>query len=75
MPSQRRSVHGYYQRQLTTTENNLNQSDARANHSRDVKKVRDIMANVSNRFVRDHGVRSALSIVDTHCHFDLIFDR
>ena len=56
-------------------ENNLTQLDARTNRFLDVKKVRDVMANVSERFIREHGVRSALSIVDTHCHFDLIFDR
>jgi hypothetical protein len=30
------------------------------------------MINVSQRLTQDH---DSIPIVDTHCHFDLIFDR
>jgi hypothetical protein len=71
--SQRRS-----HRQSTTTttmENNLNESENRSNYFREVKTIREIMLNVSKRLTQDLDSSTSLPIVDTHCHFDLIFDR
>lgn len=56
-------------------ENNYNESEARSNYFRDVSKIRQIMMNVSKRLTQDIDPMTRLPIVDTHCHFDLIFDR
>ncbi|CAF4225344.1 unnamed protein product, partial [Rotaria sp. Silwood2] len=63
------------QRQTTTIETGLNESEARSNYFRDVAKIREIMTNVSKRLTKENDSTTKLPIVDTHCHFDLIFDR
>ncbi|CAF1453084.1 unnamed protein product [Adineta ricciae] len=68
----RRSVD---QRHLTTIETTLLESEARSNYFRDVKNIREIMLDASKRLTTDNNLMLPLSIVDTHCHFDLIFDR
>jgi hypothetical protein len=73
LTTQRRSLQRNSHRQ--STENNINESENRSNYFRDVKKVRDIMLNVSKRLTQDLDSLTSLPIVDTHCHFDLIFDR
>ncbi|CAF0849742.1 unnamed protein product [Adineta steineri] len=60
-------------RYSTTTENQLNESEMRSNYFRDVTKIRDIMLNASKRLTNENDL--PIPIVDTHCHFDLIFDR
>ncbi|CAF3418912.1 unnamed protein product [Rotaria sp. Silwood1] len=59
----------------TTIETSLNESEARSNYFRDVAKIREIMIDVSKRLTKDNDSLTKLPIVDTHCHFDLIFDR
>ncbi len=59
----------------TTMENNLNESENRSNHFREVKNIREIMLKASKRLTQDLDSSTSLPIVDTHCHFDLIFDR
>ncbi|CAF3653405.1 unnamed protein product [Rotaria socialis] len=61
--------------QSTSIETSLNESEARSNYFRNVANIREIMINASNRLTKDIGSISTLPIVDTHCHFDLIFDR
>ncbi|CAF1016011.1 unnamed protein product [Rotaria sordida] len=63
------------QRQTTTIETSLNESEARLNYFRDVEKIREIMINVSKRLIQENDSITKIPIVDTHCHFDLIFDR
>ncbi len=75
MITQRSSIQRNSQRQLTTIENNFNASEVRSNYFRDVSKIREIMMNASKRLTQDLDSTSTLPIVDTHCHFDLIFDR
>ncbi|UJR26729.1 hypothetical protein I4U23_008044 [Adineta vaga] len=70
-----RTRRSFNQRNSTTMEWKINESEARANYFRDVAKIREIMLNVSKRLTTDNNLMSPLRIVDTHCHFDLIFDR
>jgi hypothetical protein len=56
-------------------ESNFNESEARSNYFRQVAKIREIMINVSKRLIQENDSISSIPIVDTHCHFDLIFDR
>ena len=60
---------------LTTIETNLNESETRSNYFRDVAKIREIMIRASKRLRKENDPISKLPLVDTHCHFDLIFDR
>lgn len=72
----RRSFHGKsFQQQTTTIERDLSECEARANYFRDVARLREIMMNVSKRLIKENDAKLELPIVDTHCHFDLIFDR
>lgn len=62
-------------RQSTTIENTFTENEARANYFRNVEKTREIMLQASKRLTKDLLPSSSLPMVDTHCHFDLIFDR
>lgn len=73
--SQRNSFPRNSQQELTTIEANLNESDARASYLRDNVKIREIMLDASKRLTSDNALVSNIPVVDTHCHFDLIFDR
>lgn len=74
--TRRRATHGNHQHQeLTTTEKNLVESEARSNYFRQVETTRDVMMNVAQRLTRGLPPSMIIPIVDTHCHFDLIFER
>ena len=75
MTTKRNPNQRYSLQSTTTIENSLNESEARSNYFRSVATIREIMVNASNRLTKDIGSMSTLPIVDTHCHFDLIFDR
>ena len=51
------------------------ESEARSNYFRNVKQIREVMINVSKRLITESDILPGLPLVDTHCHFDLIFDR
>jgi hypothetical protein len=71
LTTERRSNH----RQATSIEKGLNESETRSNYFRDTSKIREIMINVSKRLTSENDSIPGLPLVDTHCHFDLIFDR
>ena len=48
---------------------------SRSSNFYDGAKVREIMINASKRLTNDLDSLTSLPIVDTHCHFDIIFDR
>ena len=73
--TERRSLQRNSRQHSTTIENTLSETEARANYFRNVEKTREIMLQVSKRLTQDLISSSTLPIVDTHCHFDLIFDR
>lgn len=50
-------------------------STNRSSNFYDGAKVREIMLQASQRLTKDLDSLTPLPIVDTHCHFDLIFDR
>ena len=60
-----------HRRSTPNMENNLNDS----NHYHEAKNIREIMVKASKRLTKDLDSSTSLPIVDTHCHFDLIFDR
>lgn len=47
----------------------------RSIYFRNVEKIRELMLQASKRLTEDLIPTTSLPIVDTHCHFDLIFDR
>ena len=71
LTTERRST----QRQTTSIEKGLNEFESRSNYFRDTSKIRDIMINASKRLTAENDSIPGLPLVDTHCHFDLIFDR
>lgn len=66
---------GKQQRSTTSIEQSLIDSEERSTYFQNVTQTREIMRNVSQRLREDLDPSIPFPLVDTHCHFDLIFER